>query len=88
MTGGAKGSRRHLIAGSRHLLKALPQPVLQRVEADEPGVRAEQQMLVSAVLGSLPGELERLDQDQACWRGGAERVVCARIRRESDDVRE
>ena len=42
-------------------LKALPEPELQRVEADEARVRAQEQVLMSAVLGSLPGEFQCLD---------------------------
>ena len=41
-------------------LKPLPKPVLQRVEADEPGIRRQQRVLMTAVLGSLPGELHRV----------------------------
>jgi len=39
-----------------HALKALPEPVLQCVEADEARIRAQEQVLMSAVLGSLPGD--------------------------------
>lgn len=88
MTRGARGSRGHLTAGRRHLLEALPQPVLQRVEADETRVRAQQQVLMTAVLGSLPGELECLDEHETCWCAGFERVVGDGIRREPDDIRE
>src|SRR5688572_27850111 len=88
MTRGARGSRGHLTAGDRHLLKALPQPVLQRVEADEPRVGAQQEVLMAAVLGSLPGELECIDEHETCWYAGFERVMCDGIRREPDDIRE
>ena len=47
-------------------LKALPQPVLQRIEANEPRISRKQLMLVAAVLGSLPGELHRVDENQSC----------------------
>ena len=40
--------------------------MLQRVEVDEPGISGKQLMLVSAVLGSLPGELHRVDENQSC----------------------
>ena len=42
-------------------LKALPQPVLQRIEANEPRISRKQLMLIAAVLGSLPGKLHRVD---------------------------
>ena len=58
-------------------LKPLPEPVLQRVEADEHGIRGQQQMLVAAVLCALPGELHRIDEDQArrCPAAGAVDVI-------------
>src|SRR5687767_13147192 len=86
MTGGAKGSRCDLTAGDRHLLEALPQPELQRVEANEPRVRVQQQMLMAAVFGALPRELEGLDQDQARWYSGFELVDRHGIRCQPDDV--
>src|SRR5688572_10278656 len=46
-------------------LKPLPKPVLQRVEADEPGIRRQQLMLLTAVLRSLPGELHRIHEHKA-----------------------
>jgi len=46
-------------------LKPLPEPVLQRVEADEHGIRGQQQMLVAAALCTLPGELHRIDEHQS-----------------------
>jgi hypothetical protein len=62
--------------------------VLQRVEADEPGIRRQQRVLMTAVLGSLPGELHRVDQHQARRYPGAGVVERDRLRREADDVRE
>ena len=43
----------------------MPEPVLQRVEADEHGIRGQQQMLVTAALCALPGELHRIDEDES-----------------------
>ena len=47
-------------------MKPLPEPLLQRVEADEHGIRWQQQMLVAAALCALPGDLHRIDEDQSC----------------------
>jgi hypothetical protein len=45
-------------------LEALPQPVLQRVQADEHGIAGEQEMLVTPIFRSLPGELHRIHQNE------------------------
>ena len=58
------------LAGWRGL-KPLPEPVLQRVEADEPGIRRQQRVLMAAVLRSLPRELHRIHEHQARWYAGA-----------------
>ena len=80
-------SCRDLAGGWR--LQPLPQPVLQRVEADEHGIRGQQQMLIAAVLRALPGELHRVDEDQPRRLSG--RGCCRSVTRfggEADDVRE
>ena len=46
-------------------LKPLPEPVLQRVEADEHGIGGQERVLVAAALRSLPREFHRVDQDQS-----------------------
>ena len=69
-------------------LKPLPEPVLQRVEADEAWVRGQQRVLMTAVLGALPGELHRIDEHQARGHPGAGVVERDRFSREVDDVRE
>ena len=78
----------HLAGDGR--LQALPQPVLQRVEADEHGIGGEQAGAdCPRYLRALPGELRRVDEHQACRRAraGARRSVIG-IRREAGDVRE
>ena len=58
-------------------LKPLPEPVLQRVEADEPGIRGQQRVLVPAALGALPGEFHRIDEHEArgCLGTGVSIVI-------------
>jgi hypothetical protein len=60
----------HRTGGTR--LQALPEPLLQGVEADEARIRAQEQVLMSAVLGSLPGELQGVDEHETGWDVGAE----------------
>src|ERR1044072_5149905 len=43
---------------------------------------------MSAVLGSLPGELQGLDEHQACWCMGTERGVRDGVGSQADDGRE
>ncbi|MNC88389.1 hypothetical protein D3C83_42000 [compost metagenome] len=62
--------------------------MLQRVEADEPGIGRQQRMLLTAVLRSLPGELHRIHEHKARVCLGAGRIERDRLRREADDVRE
>src|SRR5438093_1765424 len=45
-------------------------------------------MLMSAVLGSLPGELQGLDEHQTGWCMGTELVVRDGVGGQADDVRE
>src|SRR5262245_56109337 len=66
----------------------LPEPVLKRVEADEARVRRQQQVLMAAVLGPLPSELHRIDENQACWPSSTDVVVRDRFSGEADDLRE
>ena len=60
--------------------------MLQGVEADEPGIRGQQQVLIAAVFGALPGEFQRVDQDQPRRCAAAGGVARDRFRRESRDV--
>ena len=83
-TYGLRESCGHRTGVSR--LQALPKPELQRIEADEARISGQQQVLMSAVFGSLPSEFQRLHKNQACWRSRAELVVCDRFRGESDSV--
>jgi hypothetical protein len=59
------GAERAPVPAGWRGLKPLPEPELQRVEADEPGVRRQQRVLLTAVLGSLPSELHRVDEHQS-----------------------
>ena len=77
-------SCRNLAGNGR--LKALPQPVLQRIEANEPRISGKQLMLVAAVLGSLPGELHRVDENQSCGDASVCLVERDRIGREASYV--
>jgi len=56
-----RASRRHLVA--RRRLKSLPQPVLERVEPNEPGIRRKESMLMAAnflfVMSDDPATLDR-----------------------------
>ena len=69
-------------------LQSLPQPLLQGGETDEHAIGGEQQMLTPAIPGALPGELQRLDEDQARRRAPPWSVDDDGIGREARDVRE
>jgi len=61
--------------------------VLQRVEADEHGIRGQQQMLVAAALCALPGELHRIDENQSRRCPAASAVDCEWFSGEAGHVR-
>ncbi len=60
--------------------------MLQGVQADEYGIAGEQKMLMAPVLGSLPRELHRIDEDEARSAFAVGRVEREGFGREARDL--
>ena len=66
----------------------MPQPLLQGVETDEHAIGGQKDVVMPAIARALPGELQRVDEDESCGTAGAEFVKDERVSRQADDIGE